>query len=387
LRTDTIKPMSFARRCRRAGLLLLAPAIFLAVYAVYAPNQALITPDSSGYLTFSDFRSGGYPFFLASLKPLVRDFADYTIAQRLLYAASIVLLGRELLRFFDRPVLAVLAQIALLFNPAVNRYHFAILTESLFLSVSALFLAAALAYLRTGGLAMLAAASAIAGSLVAIRLTGYAFVAALVVLALSRRLPARRELVMRLLAVVVPLVAVLALESVYYGAHHPGPRNSLADTHLLAKLAMMEPPDRGAIGPAMPAAGRELMEAHAASLQRIRQLVSAAPNLSGRCVLGSIYENIVQYGLATELRAILLAHGGRAAVMRAGWEELVRGISGYVQLSSRHLACGCSVPPMRPNARTSTPILRPSDRSRSRRLLSKHSRLPASPRFPVGYGG
>jgi hypothetical protein len=51
LRTETIKPVSvarFKRRCCRGGLLLLAPAIFLAVYAVHAPNQALINLDSTG---------------------------------------------------------------------------------------------------------------------------------------------------------------------------------------------------------------------------------------------------------------------------------------------------------------------------------------------------
>ena len=331
-----------ARAWRRVGLIVLAPAIFLAVYGVYAPSQPLINPDSSGYLTFTGQRSGGYPFFLALLKPLIRDLGDYTIAQPLLYAASVLVLGGELMRCLDRPALAVLAQVALLFNPEVNRYHFAIFTKSLFLSTSALFLAAAFAHLRAGGLVSLAAASTLAGCLIAIRPTGLAFLPALVVLVLARRRGARWVLARGLPAALVPVLAVLALESAYYAAHHPGMRHSPAPAHLLAKSAMIEVPEAASAEAASPLwarpESRPLLQA-LESLAPVRRLVAEAPNQPARCLLGGVYEVHAQLGFAPEERALATEREGPVALLRIAWERLRQNIGGYLWLSVHHLAC------------------------------------------------
>jgi hypothetical protein len=56
---------------RRAVIVLLPVVVFVAIYSVYAPNVALINPDSDGYLSFDSGRTGGYPFFLPVLKSMV----------------------------------------------------------------------------------------------------------------------------------------------------------------------------------------------------------------------------------------------------------------------------------------------------------------------------
>ena len=158
-------------------LVVVAPSLaFLLVYGIYTPNQPLLSPDSQSYLDFSAIRDGGYPFFLAALKPMVRDLGDIAVLQRIIYAAAISVLGYQLLRIDGRVWLAALACLALLFNIEVNRYHFSILTESMFLSVSALFVAASLAHFRSGAIGALAMASALAGVLIAIRQIGRAHV-------------------------------------------------------------------------------------------------------------------------------------------------------------------------------------------------------------------
>ena len=58
--------------------------VFLGYYSFSAPNTPLIKPDSEGYLQFAAYRTGGYPFFLELLKPIIRDASDYALAQRLL---------------------------------------------------------------------------------------------------------------------------------------------------------------------------------------------------------------------------------------------------------------------------------------------------------------
>src|SRR5262245_10574714 len=277
----------------RAASLLLAPIVFLVVYGAYAPDQPLINADSNSYLKFDDLRTGGYPFFLSLLNPVIHDVGDYAVAQRWLYAASVLMLGVELLRYLDRLLVAVLAEIALLCNPEVNRYHFTIFTESLFLSTSALFVAAALAYLRAGGLVALATASALAGYLIATRPTGVAFLAALAILVLVRPGLRRGDLWRALAVALVPVAAVIAVESVYYAAHHSGPRLSLAPVHLFAKAAMLEPPAADSTGAFASEPSREALD----SFAPVRQLVAEAPDRTTRCLLAVTYESYAQYGL------------------------------------------------------------------------------------------
>jgi hypothetical protein len=319
----------------RAASLLLPPAVFLIVYGAYAPDQPLINADSNSYLTFDDLRTGGYPFFLSLLKPVVRDVGDYALVQRWLYAVSVLMLGVELLRYLDRPLVAVLAEIALLCNPEVDRYHFAIFTESLFLSTSALFLAAALAYLRAGGLVALATASALAGYLIAIRPTGVAFLSALALLVLVRPGLRRGGLWPALAAALVPVAAIIALESVYYAAHHAGPRLSLAPVHLFAKAAVLEPP--AAASTAMSAS--EPLRQALDSFGPARRLVAEAPDQATRCLLGVTYEGYAQYELGPKELTREMVLEGQNVRMRLALERFGQDIGGYMRLSVDHLIC------------------------------------------------
>jgi hypothetical protein len=326
--------MRHTRRWRAAALLL-PPAIFLVVYGAYTPDQPLINPDSESYLSFDSLRTGGYPFFLSLLKPIIRDLGDYAIAQRWLYAASVLVLGLELLRYLDRLMVAVLAEIVLLANPEVDRYHFAIFTESLFLSMSALFVAAALAHLRAGGVVSLATAAVLAGYLVAIRPTGLAFLPALALLVFVRPGARRRGLWRALAATLVPIAAVIALESVFYAAHHSDPRQSLAPAHLFAKAAMLEPP-----ATAMPGArASEPFQQALASFAPVRRLVAEAPDRPARCLLGVNYESYAQYELALEERNRMMPREVPKALMGIALERLGQDIGGYIRLSADHLIC------------------------------------------------
>ncbi len=332
--------MDAAARRRAFGWLavLLPPALFLTVYAVHAPGEPAFNPDSQSYLDFAAFRSGGYPLFLTVLKPLVSDVSGYAAAQRIGYAIAVLLLTRQLLLLLGSPLVAGFAALALLFNPEVNRYHFIVVTESLFLSVTALFFAAAFSHIRTRSLASIAAASAAVGVLIAIRPTGLAFVPALALLALVGRFGAARgSRLAWLTALAVPVVAVMALEHAWYSARHSGPRQSLADTHFVAKVGMAGNSSRPAPGISPDAA--RLFARLDADLAEARRTVAEAPNLPTHCVLGAAYENHLQYQYQPQERLAFNAPDRRRRLARDALAQLWADPSAMLGLAARHWLC------------------------------------------------
>ena len=271
------------------------------------------------------------------LKPFVK-LSDDTIAQRVIYAVSVLLLCIELLRCSGRPLLTSVCALALLFNIEVNRYHFAILTESLFLSMSALFVACALAYLRSARLTPLIGASLFVGALIAIRPTGLGFVPALLVLPFCRQ--GGRPAVTRLLAAaLVPMLAVVALESAYYRAYHPGPRQSLAPIQILGKAGLVEAPDAASLMPAARPDARPLMQALQETLAPVRRLIAQAPNEAARCQLIESYEAFMQYRFAPEQRKLATATRGPRALAAIGLARLRHGVPDYLRLSVDEFYC------------------------------------------------
>lgn len=116
---------------------------------------------------------------------------------------------------------------ALLFcNSSVNSQHFTILTESIFLSVSIIFVGATVAYLKKPSAAALGVVAVAVGLAAAIRPTGLAFVPVVFLLILLRSGEWKRAVVHS--AIAIGLLALLfVLDTAYFRATHDGPRQSL----------------------------------------------------------------------------------------------------------------------------------------------------------------
>jgi hypothetical protein len=326
-----------------APVLLLPPALFLLLYAMHSPDVSLIQPDSHGYLTFSGGRSGGYPAFLALLKPLTRDVADYALAQRMLYACAVLVLAHELMRSFGNLAIVFIAELGLLLNPEVNRYHYSILSESLFLSISALFLAAALAYLRTGRLSTFAVASVVAAYAATVRPVGLVLVAALVLLVITGPRKRRPQLSGLALVIALPTATILPLENHLYKARNPGPRVTLLPFHLIAKAGMVEAFDAHAIILAAPQKTKPLQRALENTLAPVRQLIAEAPNRAARCQLILNYEVVLQYEFSLGERALLTEGGTLNPLIAVAVARLKHALSDYLRLSIDHLRCAWSL--------------------------------------------
>ncbi len=313
---------------------------FLVYYEFYPAITPLLNPDSDGYLQFAAYRTGGYPFFLELLKPLIRDVSDYALAQRLLFASAVFVLAFQLLRSFGSLILTVFVEFALLGIPAVNAYHFQIITESLFLSTSAFFLAATVSHLRSGSWSSLAVAFAISGYAVAIRPSGLAFVPAVAgLLLLAPRSSLPKTIWVRLFIAFAPLLLVLLFENLFYHARHPGPRESLLANQMFGKAGMIEVSDASELIGLAPALTKPLQIDLEINLAPVRRLIADAPNLPTRCWLVQNYELFTEYHFAIEQRAALATSRDGQAVVKGAWSRLRHGFPDYIRLSFDHWRC------------------------------------------------
>lgn len=321
----------------RIGVAVVPVVIFLIVYSIYwPPDVPLIGPDSPSYLEFAPTRNGGYPFFLATLKPIILDTANYVIAQYVFYGLAVLVFAWQLVRA-DRNLLFCLAvEIGLLANWEVNRYHFSIISESPFLSISVLFLAAVLAYLRTGSRSSLAAASGLAAIAYTIRPTGVVFIAVLPILAAAA--PRASSFVSRSVRIILPLVIILSAERLYYRTYHSGPRESLLSTQLLGKAGMIGVANPGPLIDAAPPDTKPLQQALELQLARVRQLTANVPSIAARCRLEIWYEIFVEHDFAPAERNKAAAAADEGLV-RAELARVRVGLPDYLRLSADHWFC------------------------------------------------
>jgi hypothetical protein len=318
----------------RGGVAVVPVVIFLIVYSIYwPPDVPLIGTDSPGYLNFEAIRSGGYPFFLAALKPIVRNTANYVIVQYIFYGLAVLVFARELIRAEQNLLFCLVVEIGLLANWEVNRYHFSIISESPFLSISVLFLAAVLAHLRTGSGSSLAAASGFAAIAYTIRPTGVVFIGVLPFLAAASS--RSFSVVDRSVRIILPLVIILAAESLYYRAYHSGPRESLLPTLLLGKAGMIDVADPRRLIDEAPSNSKALQKALEFQLAPVRQIAANAPSIAARCRLEIWYENAVEHSALAARAKTATAEN----LVRAELARVRMGFPGYLRLSADHLFC------------------------------------------------
>ena len=150
-----------------------ACATLYAVGALVAPRAfPLVEPDSAGYIEFSNVRTAIYPAFLRIFGALGLGLEQITYVQLALFVLSLATLVAALLRAGMPRVLIVLMVVGLLASFHLPSYHWTIMTESIFISVSTIGVAFWLDYFRTGRIQFLAAISLCVGLLIAIRPAG-----------------------------------------------------------------------------------------------------------------------------------------------------------------------------------------------------------------------
>ena len=263
----------------------------LAYVALHWSQPLTLSSDSSGYLSFSEPRTAGYPLFLDAVEITFGSTDAAPKVQLAIAAAAFAFLAWSLRRAFRSPLFALMLVIAIMLHPRVTELHAHILTESIFIS---------LVCLMVGGIALSAHRPSWRWTALAALACGLAITVRPAALSLLvvwpflfwltwRRWESRRLALAA--AVIAPIALCLIAENLVWNAYHDfASRPNLADRHLFAKALIIEPqpslsdPELAAIV----SMGREVMAP-------ARTLIAGAPSFYSRSSLLAEFEVTAQY--------------------------------------------------------------------------------------------
>ena len=295
-------------------------AIVLTGYLLHAPASPIIEPDSGGYLNFSSYRSAAYPLLL---KLVGADGA--LVVQPILAALAVTYLGLELLALTGSLLVALGTMLAIALNPFLVVYHYKIMSESLYVSLLMVFLGLLMHLSRRPSPAWAAAASLVAGSLIAVRPAGWFLLPLMLLAVLMLRGRTRSKLTL-VAAAIVPLLALAAAESSFRSAWHHGNVASLLTVALYGKAGMIEAPPTGGTAP--------LVVALEQSFAPIRKIVAASPDRSIERFLAVNYETCIEYACSASLGI----NSGSEAARDAALRRIAANPLGFLALAWRNFS-------------------------------------------------
>ena len=261
---------------KRASLVALG-GVFLAGLLLGAPPQPVLEPDSASYLSFAPFRSALYPLFLAAF-----GSKGAFVVQPVLAAIALVYLGWEVLALSGSLGLAAGVMAAIAVNGPLDRYHWTILTESLFVSLLTVLLGLLLRLCRRPSATAALLASATAGLAIALRPAGWFLLPLLVIVVPLRRMPARF-----LPLLTIPLLLITAAEHQYSGG------GSTLTRQLFGKAGMIEASPGGSETAAAVVLERDFAP--------VRALLAEAPDADAAAYLSLNYETCLEYACSAAL--------------------------------------------------------------------------------------
>jgi hypothetical protein len=252
-----------------AGLALLAAAILLATFVLPGAYRALpaLSPDSETYLDWNVGRAPAYPLALSVMRRFSSDVAWIGWTQFVALVASTSVLSLTFFSTFRSQLAALALAGAILAHPQVVSYAFAVLPESLFMSVLILHLACVLNSIRGGRWPLIGVSTTLA-VLILLKPSAYALLACLPLLVIHRRNEWRSALV----RVAVPVFVILGVVSIanlmargYFAPQSQGGYSLVAHVG-----AFVDPGDRQY--PALSAGIAADAAPHRAALEGIRSL-------------------------------------------------------------------------------------------------------------------
>jgi hypothetical protein len=308
-----------------AGILLVIPS--------YYP---LLQPDSFGYLSFDRNRTALYPLFLHALTGVGLNLVQVTYVQAIIFHIALPFLLLAMLRAGCGRFLVFIFVLALELNVGYSSLHWSILTESLFLSLSAILVALLLDYFRTGRLVFIASASLCVGILYGIRPAAITLVPMLFVAAWLNWFKSGTARAWALLvALFVPLAAGPIFENVVFRLVHADSRATTVPNLMRGKAAMLIRGDTRFTGPyadTLNGLGAELNATYAP----VHKFLANLPSIVAWPVASSTYEAVAQFGVLNDA----LAKASNRTGLSQEWlcEELGRqaieqNFAGFLQLS------------------------------------------------------
>ena len=129
-----------AQRQSSFVIIVFISAALCGYWLLYPAQIALLMPDSTSYIRFQDYRGAGYPLFLAICRLFGLSVEQTTIIQSLCFFAGLAFLAQSFSLRFRSIVLSIALLIGIGLNPAIVRYCFSIVTESVYFTSLFIFL-------------------------------------------------------------------------------------------------------------------------------------------------------------------------------------------------------------------------------------------------------
>jgi hypothetical protein len=278
------------------SILMLATAILgLLVYFTF-PAATIVAPDSAAYARFDPVATATYPLFLRWV-----GIGAAPLAQLTLFTVAAAVLVAVVYREFRSILVASALLLALFINPEVNRFHATALSESLFLSVDILFIAAATAFVAQREAKWAVAAAALAALGATIRPISMPLIAALIVM-IPLVLKGRSWRAMAGCAglCILAWISVVGAERTYSHFRHGAEQTSLTGPHLFAKSVLIEAPvlDKAPLSPL----ARQYAAAAETGYSPVRHLLARAKGTPAHSALRGFYQVCIQHGCTAPIR-------------------------------------------------------------------------------------
>jgi hypothetical protein len=121
-------------------LLWIGPFVFFVASVCVYSGHAVIRPDSASYINFYAIRTIGYPVFIWFFRRVLGSIDNIVYIQLLFFSASVLFLVWRLSKCKFGWFLVVGAEVSTFLVPFLTAFHYQILTESLFFSLTNIFL-------------------------------------------------------------------------------------------------------------------------------------------------------------------------------------------------------------------------------------------------------
>ncbi len=262
-------------------LIIGACLAYAAVQIATAPAEPITGGDSYAYIIFFPSRPSGYPIALWLLGTKATVFL-----QPVAYAAALAWLLSEVLAWTRFRWLAVALFVCLAANPALNKWHDCVMSESLFLTMQLCVLAAAVRCMRVRDVASLAYLSFLVGLAAIVRQAGLFF--AILPLVLAFFVSPRGRLAVALIAALAPAFLVVSVERGASGLlRGQAMFSSQLSEHLYSQGALIDSP---------------VETASVARFAPIRALIREAPDTDAKQTIAIEYINCVQHACSDQFK-------------------------------------------------------------------------------------
>lgn len=275
---------------------LFVPGIIIgAAYCALALcHDVVLTPDSPDYISFAPMRTAGYPLYLNAIgvKLAVK-------LQVVLYILTMFLLLREIYKVCHNIIFPSLFFLLCIINPEVNQYHYMVMTESLFMSLSIMMMVFMLQYLRFPSVTSAALASLFVGLAATVRPSAYALIPALLLMVIFRwrAIPGQRIVLMT--AALLPAILICTLERIGTRTYQGAAATSIIGRRLYARAGMIDAPPAS---PSQDPRKLALENALQYDFAPIRKILNAVPRWDVRESISENYESCLEFGCSQDLR-------------------------------------------------------------------------------------